>query len=132
MDLTTVLGSRVYSLTQIKEWRARFETGDLSCENQSGPSHPPHVFGKALPDFLEEFPFPTGEVIAKHFDQSNHTIKEIPQPELGPRKFLLRSVPHSLSEVQNGNPTAMRHDLLSVLHREVDYSLSRIVTIDEF
>jgi transposase len=66
--LTNVLGSTAYSLNQIKEWRARFETGDLSREDQSRPGRPPHVFGKALSDLLEEFSFAITGMIAQHFD----------------------------------------------------------------
>jgi hypothetical protein len=66
--LTNVLGSAAYSLSQIKKWRARFETGDLSCEDQFRPDRLPHVFGKALSDFLEGFPLAITGIIAQHFD----------------------------------------------------------------
>jgi hypothetical protein len=56
-NVTSVLGSTADSLTQIKEWRARFKACYLSSEDTSRPDCPPHVLGKALSDFLEEFPF---------------------------------------------------------------------------
>jgi hypothetical protein len=31
-ELTAVLGPMAYSLRQVKEWRARFAAGDLSCQ----------------------------------------------------------------------------------------------------
>jgi hypothetical protein len=40
-------------------------------------------------------------------------------------------MPHSLSEAQKADRTAMANDLLSVLHSQVDYSFFRIVTEDE-
>jgi transposase len=86
-ELTTVLGSTAYSLSQVKEWRARFATGKLSCQDEFRPGRPPHVLGKALSDFLEEFPFATAGVIAQNFGQSKHTIKEILQQELGLWRF---------------------------------------------
>jgi hypothetical protein len=64
--LTKVLSSTTYSLTQIKEWCTRFETGDLLYEDQSRLGHPPHVLEKALSDFLEQFPFVTLGIIAQH------------------------------------------------------------------
>jgi hypothetical protein len=97
-ELITVLGSTAYSLSQIKEWRARFKAGDLSCEDQFRTDRPPHVLGKALSDFLEEFPFVTAEIIAQHFNQSKTTIKEILQRELGLQRFSRRWVSHSLSD----------------------------------
>jgi hypothetical protein len=34
-QLTAVLGTTAYSLRQVKEWRARFAAGDLSCQTNS-------------------------------------------------------------------------------------------------
>jgi transposase len=81
--LTAVLSSTAYSLSQVKEWRARFATGDLLCQDQFRTGRPPHVLGKALSDFLEEFPFACIAIIAEQFNQSKSTIKEILQQELG-------------------------------------------------
>jgi hypothetical protein len=66
--LTAVLGSTAYSLIQIKEWRARFKTGDLSCEDKFRLGRPPRVLGKALSDFLKYFLFATAGIIAQHFN----------------------------------------------------------------
>jgi hypothetical protein len=76
-ELTTVFGSTVYSLTQIKECRARFKAGDLSCQDKFRLGQPPHILRKILSDFLEEFPFATIGIIAQHFNQSKPTVKEI-------------------------------------------------------
>jgi hypothetical protein len=81
--LIAVLGSTAYLLTQIKEWHARFKAGNLSCEGKFRPDRIPHVLGKILSDFLEEFPFTTAEIIAQHFNQSKPIIKKILQKELG-------------------------------------------------
>jgi hypothetical protein len=64
-ELTAVLASTAYSLSQGKEWRARFAIGDLSCQDQFRTGRPPHVLGKALSDFLEEFPFASAAFIAE-------------------------------------------------------------------
>jgi transposase len=77
--LTAVLASTAYSLSQVKEWRARFATGDLSYQDQFRTGRPPHVLGKTLSDFLEDFPFASAAIIAEQFNQSKSTIKEILQ-----------------------------------------------------
>jgi hypothetical protein len=53
--LTAIFSSTAYSLTQIEEWRARFETGDCSCEDQSMPNHSLYVLGKLSPISLRDF-----------------------------------------------------------------------------
>jgi hypothetical protein len=62
--LTAILGSTVYALTQITEWRAHLKAGELLCEDKCRSRRPPHVLRKALSDFLEEFPFATAGIIA--------------------------------------------------------------------
>jgi hypothetical protein len=81
-EFIAVLGSTAYSLTQIKEWGARFKAGGLSCEDKFRPAHPLHVLAKSLSDFFEEFLFITAGIIVQHFNQSKPTIKKILQREL--------------------------------------------------
>jgi hypothetical protein len=69
-ELIAVLASTAYSPSQVKEWRARFAIGDLSCQDQFRTGRSPHVLGKDLSDFLEEFPFASAAIIAEHFNQS--------------------------------------------------------------
>jgi histone-lysine N-methyltransferase SETMAR len=130
-ELTAVLGPTAYSLTQVKEWRSRFAAGDFSCEDQIRSGRPPHVLGKPLSDFLEEFPFASAGVIAQYFNQSKTTIKEILDRELGLRRFSRRWVPHSLSPAQKVDRMQMSFDLLTLLHEQEKFSFSRIVTGDE-
>jgi hypothetical protein len=63
-ELTTVLGHTAYLLREVKEWCARFAAGDLSCQEQFKAGRPFHILGKALSDFLEEFPFAIAGVLA--------------------------------------------------------------------
>jgi hypothetical protein len=118
-------------LTQIKEWRARFETGDFLCKDQSRPDRPPRVSEKALSDFLEEFPFATAGIITQHFGKSKSTIKEILQQEFGRRKFSRMWVSYSFSDAQKADWTAMAIDLSSILYHQENYSFSQIMTGDE-
>jgi transposase len=119
--LTAVLASTAYSLSQVKEWRARFATGDISCQDQFRTGRPPHVLAKDLSDFLEEFPFTSAAVIAEQFNQSKSTIKEILQREFGLRRFSGRWVPRSLSATQKADRKKMSIDLLSILPRQPDF-----------
>jgi hypothetical protein len=130
--LTTVLVSIANSLNQVKEWRDHFATGEISCQDEFRPGRLPHVLGKALSDFLEEFPFASVEDIAQHFGQSKHIIKEILQQELWLRRFSRRCVPHSVLEAEEADRIAMINDPLSVLHRQANYWFSRIAIDDEF
>jgi hypothetical protein len=82
-ELTAVPVSTAYILSQVREWRARFATGGLSCQDEFRDGPAPHVLGKALTAFLEKFPFASVAIIAEHFNQSKSTVKEILQPELG-------------------------------------------------
>jgi hypothetical protein len=129
--LTIVFGSTAYLLIQIREWRVRFKAGDLSCEDKFRFDRFPQVLGKALSDFLEEFPFATVGLIVQHFNQSKSTIKKILQRELGLQRFSKRQVSHSLSNAQKVNRTTMATDLLSVLQCQMNYYFSQIVTEDE-
>jgi hypothetical protein len=96
-ELTAVLGSTVYLLHKIKEWRRRFAKGNLSCQDQIRPGRRPHVLGKALSDFLEKFPFASADIIAQDFGQSKHTFKQILKRELGPG-YSLEDWPHIRSQ----------------------------------
>jgi hypothetical protein len=120
-ELIAVLGSTAYSLTQIKESRACFETGDLSYEDQIMLGHPPQVLEKALSHFLEQFPFTIAEIIAKNFGQSKNMIKEILQRELGLRRFSRRWILYSLSEAQKTDRITIAIDPLNILHRQANH-----------
>jgi hypothetical protein len=129
--LTAALGIAACFLIEITEWRVRFETGDLSCEDWRRPDRCPDVLGKALADFLEESPFATARAIAQLFNQSKHIINETLQRELESWKFSRRPVPHSLSDTRRTDQRAMGIDLSNVLCRQASYSFSRIAIGDE-
>jgi transposase len=130
-EFTAVLGPTAYSLHQVKEWRRRFAKGDLSCQDQIRPGRPSHVLGKALSDFLEEFPFASASIIAQNFGQSKSTIKQILKRELGLRRFSREWVLHSLSESQKADRKTVAIDMLSLLRQQMPLSFSWIVTGDQ-
>jgi hypothetical protein len=84
-NLAAVFGPTVCSLSQVKEWRSSFANGDLSCQDHIRPGRHPRVLGKALSDFLEEFPFTSAGIIAQNFGQSKPIIKQILKHDLGLR-----------------------------------------------
>jgi hypothetical protein len=81
--LYSVLGSTAYFLSQVRNWCTRFTDGDLICIDQSRAGRPRHVLGTDLTQFFEQFPFATTGLLAQHFGESKHTIKEILNRELG-------------------------------------------------
>jgi hypothetical protein len=129
--LSAVLGPTAYSLVQVRKWRSRFASGDLSCQDQFKTGHPLDVLGKPLSDFLEEVPFASAGVIAHHVGLSKPTIKDIIERELGLWLFSRSWLPHSLSESRTADRVAMASDLLTLLRGQARFSFSRIVTWDE-
>jgi hypothetical protein len=55
-ELTIVFGTTACSLRQIKEWRARFEAGDLSCQTNSELIVHFTFWGRFCPSSLRSFP----------------------------------------------------------------------------
>jgi hypothetical protein len=110
--LAALLAPTAYAPRQIKEWRARFTVGDLSRQDQFRAGRSLHIFGKALSDFLDEFPVATAGVLAQNFNHSKRTIKEIFQKELGLHRFSRTWVPHSLSDAQKVDMTRLATELL--------------------
>jgi hypothetical protein len=84
---------------------------------------PFHVLGKPLSDFLEQFPFASADVIARHFAISKPTIKDIIDGELGLRRFSRRWLPHSLRESPKADRVGMASDLSTLLRRQVHFFL---------
>jgi hypothetical protein len=42
-ELSALFGPTAYSLAQVREWRSRFASGDLSCQDQFKAGRPLHV-----------------------------------------------------------------------------------------
>jgi hypothetical protein len=89
------------------------------------------VLGTDLSQFLEEFPFATAGLLAQHFGESKHTIKEKFNSELGLRMFSRRWVPHSLSDSQKVDRMMKARHILDGLLEQKDKSFNCIVTDDE-
>jgi hypothetical protein len=70
-------------VSQIKKWIVWFKQGEKTYEDQSQTVRLSHFLGQPLRDFLQELPFTTAIMIAQHFDESRHAIKQILQWELG-------------------------------------------------
>jgi AraC-like DNA-binding protein len=74
--------------------RANFSRRAIFLPRPNQAPSPPHVLGKALSDFLEEFPFVSAGIIAQNVGKSKSTLKQILKRELGLRRFSRRWVSH--------------------------------------
>jgi hypothetical protein len=107
-------------VSQVKKWVVRFKQGEKTCEDQSRINRPLHFWGQPLRDFLQEFPFATAIMIAQHFDESRHTIKQILQWELGLWKFSRMWVPHLLTDSQRIERIAKAKEIFAVLQNRAE------------
>jgi hypothetical protein len=89
-ELYSALGWTACSLSQVRNWCTRSTEGVLTRVHQSRAGRPRHMLGTDLSQFLEEFPFATVGLLAQHFAESKHIIKEILNRELGLRMFSRR------------------------------------------
>jgi hypothetical protein len=86
-ELSSVLGSTAYSLSQVRNWCATLTEGGLTCIDESRAGRPCHVGGTDFSEFLEEFLFATAGPLAQDYAESKHAIKEILNREFGSRMF---------------------------------------------
>jgi hypothetical protein len=99
-ELMSTLGDDSYAVSQIKTWFQKFRNGDLSSKDSPRSGRPLLTLEPRLEAFMQKYPFARATVIAQHFLTTVPTIKDIPQKELGMRKFSRCWVPHFLSPTQ--------------------------------
>jgi hypothetical protein len=86
-ELVTTLRDDAYGASEVKTWFQKFRNRDISCKDVPRPGPPPLTLAPQLRTFLEEYPFVSARVNARHFLPTVPTIRDIPQRELGMRKF---------------------------------------------
>jgi hypothetical protein len=86
-ELYSVLGEHAYSLSQTKRWISRFKDGDLSSEDDDRSGRPLLDLSDGIRQYLENYPFTSAELLAKHFWISVPTIRRILKVHRGLRKF---------------------------------------------
>jgi transposase len=99
-ELDTTLGDGAYGVSHIKIWLQRFRNDDLSCKGVPRPGRPPLTRGRQLRISLEKLPFASARVLSQPFLRGFHTIKNLPQRELGMTTFSRRRVPDVLTSAQ--------------------------------
>jgi transposase len=100
-ELVSTLQDKVISLSTVKNWLRRFNSGDLSCGDEKRPGRPLISLGPALQRFLKKFPFRNARVMAGNFSVGQAIIKSILDRELRFRKFTRRWVPRSYRPNRN-------------------------------
>jgi hypothetical protein len=96
---------------------AEVQSRDLSCSYLPRAGRPPLTLGPQVEveAFLQKYPFASARIIAKDFLTAAYTVKEIPQRELGMRKFSRFWVLHSLSDAQKVARVEVAKNLLRIL-----------------
>jgi transposase len=84
------LGAATESLPTVRRWMHRFREGDTSCEDKSRLDEPIIILEDFLSNFILKYSFVSAKIIAKHFDISGSTVKDLLIPEMGLRKFTQR------------------------------------------
>jgi transposase len=97
-ELQTTFHDSALSSSTVKRWIRKFNTGDLSGDDDSRPGRPISILGPVGQKFLDRYPFSSARVISRHFRISPSTVKEILRRELGLQKFSRRWVPRLLSD----------------------------------
>jgi hypothetical protein len=87
IKLSRVLGNNCYIPVVIERWLARFREGGLSCADHSRSGRPVIHISECLRAFLDKFSLASANVMSKHFRIVCGTIMEIPQRDLGLKKF---------------------------------------------
>jgi hypothetical protein len=128
----STLGDDSYAVSQIKIWLQKFGNGDLSCKDSPHSRRSLLSLGPQLEAFMQKYPFASARVIAQHFLTTIPTIKDIPQRELGMRKFSRRWVPHFLSPAQKAAHVEASKTILRVQQDAGSNDFEGIVTGDEF
>jgi hypothetical protein len=89
------------------------------------------ILGDVVSKFLLKCPFDTANIIAKHFDISVSTVKDLLIRELGLRRFTRRWVPHSPSAAQKRERGTQSRLLLDLLRQHQAPDFKAVATGDE-
>jgi hypothetical protein len=125
------LGAPAVPLPTVKRSACRFRAGDTSCEDEPKLGRPLIILGDVLSKFLLKHLFASVKIIAKHFDLSGLTMKNLLIGEIWIRKFTRRWVRHSLSGTQKRERATQSKLLLDLLHQGQEAAFKAIVTGNE-
>jgi hypothetical protein len=89
-----------YSEDSVQYWVARFESGDIRCENISRAGRPLTDLAEAFRLFLQDYLFASARILSRHSGVCPTTVKDIFARDLGLKKFTRRWWPQKLSGPQ--------------------------------
>jgi hypothetical protein len=129
--LRGTLGALTVSLLTVKWLVCRFREGNTSCKDKTRSGRSLTIFEDVLSKFLLKYPIASANIIAKHFDISVLTVKDLLIRELGLRKFTRRWVSHSLSAAQKREWVTQSRLMLDLLRQHQAADFKAIATKDE-
>jgi histone-lysine N-methyltransferase SETMAR len=120
------------AMPTIYKWHARFRDGrtELFDDPRSGRPRRSDL-AEAISSMLEERPFLSCKLLARHFRIAKATCSRILREDLALQKFTLRWVPHRLHSTQKQNRVTFSSALLEVLRREQQNNFDLVITGDE-
>jgi hypothetical protein len=80
---------------------------------------------------LEESPFLSCKLLARHFKIAKATCLRILREDLALQKFHLRCMPHTLDSAQKTDRVTFSRALPEVLRREQQSNFDHVITSDE-
>jgi hypothetical protein len=97
-EMNRVLKGHAVSVDVCKYWCRKFKAGDFSMDDRVRPGRPPIELSGAIMSLLSDEPFLSARVLAVRLSSTHQTIKRVLVSDLGMRKFVIRWIPHDLSE----------------------------------
>jgi hypothetical protein len=120
--LIATLGSDASSEDSVQYWVARFESGDISCEDIPRAGRPHTDLAEPFRLFRQDYPFASARMLSRHFGVCATAVKHILARDLRLKKFTRPWVPHTLSGTQKVKGVEASTELLQVLSDlEADY-----------
>jgi hypothetical protein len=130
-ELFATLGSDPYSEDSVQYWVARFESGDISCEDIPRAGRPIPDLGEPFCLFLQDYPFANVRMLSRHFDVCATNLKDILARDLGLKNIHSTMVSQTLSRSQKVKRVAASTALLQILNDLKADSFDGIATGDE-
>jgi transposase len=112
-ELESVHHEDALAMPTIYKWHARFRDGktELSDDPRSGRPRRSDL-AEAISSMLEERPFLSCKLLARHFRIGNATCLRILREDLALQKFNLQWLPHRLDSTQKQNHVTFSRVLL--------------------
>ena len=134
-DLHKVYGDSCLVNSAISKWMRRFEDGRESTEDDKHIGRPVTITSEKkvaeIQEFILEDRRVTVETVARHFDISYGTARDIMTNKLGMRRVSARWVQHLLLPDQMGQRVKRCHEYCQCYNDEDENFLNRIITCDE-